>query len=478
MHLIGAASLDLSQGTGVTYTSVFNDFTGVGSLTKSGTGTINLTGDVQMAVQVNGGTVLANNFVQFAEVSAGATLGGVGVIGGGAILAGGTLSPGDPGGGITILAPSSPIGVLTFSGDLDFAADSFYRVEVSPSDADRTDVAGTATLAGTVQAVFEPGTYLERDYTILTSTSRSGEFEDLTTQNLPAGFDAALAYDGNDVLLQLTAQLGLSGNFPSNQQSVANALNTFFNDGGTLPPGFVTLFGLTGDQLLQALSQTSGEAGSSSLSQSTFMAMNQFLGAMMGGGGSGGFGGGGALAYAAAAGPRQPDAVREAYAAVTPRGAPVYKAPAYKAAPYADPYAPRWRVWGSAYGGSADIGGDAGIGSHDTTHRAYGFAVGADHMLTPDTRIGFALAGGGTNFSIDQGLGGGRSDLFQAGLHARHQMGAAYLSAGLAYGWQDVSTERNVFTAGFERLEADFNAHAFSGRAEGGWRFGGLVPSG
>ena len=31
-----------------------------------------------------------------------------------------------------------------------------------------------------------------------------------------------------------------------NQQNVANAINNFFNDGGALPPGFVTLVGLTG----------------------------------------------------------------------------------------------------------------------------------------------------------------------------------------------------------------------------------------
>jgi hypothetical protein len=38
-------------------------------------------------------------------------------------------------------------------------------------------------------------------------------------------------------------------------------------------------------------------------------------------------------------------------------------------------------------------------------------AAGADYILSPNTIAGFALAGGGTNFSVVNG-GSGRSDLF------------------------------------------------------------------
>jgi uncharacterized protein with beta-barrel porin domain len=82
---------------------------------------------------------------------------------------------------------------------------------------------------------------------------------------------------------------------------------------------------------------------------------------------------------------------------------------------------------------------------------------------------GFALAGGGTNFSVN-GLGTGRSDLFQAGAFVRHTAGPAYISAALAYGWQDITTDRTVTIAGVDRLHAEFNANAFSGRVEGGYR--------
>ncbi len=81
------------------------------------------------------------------------------------------------------------------------------------------------------------------------------------------------------------------------------------------------------------------------------------------------------------------------------------------------------------------------------------------------------MGGAGTSFSVDSGLGGGRADVFQAGAYARHQMGAAYLIAALAYGWQDVTTDRTVTAAGTDRLHASFNANTFAARLEGGWRY-------
>ncbi len=92
---------------------------------------------------------------------------------------------------------------------------------------------------------------------------------------------------------------------------------------------------------------------------------------------------------------------------------------------------------------------------------------------------GFALAGGGTNFGVN-GFGSGRSDLFQAGAFVRHNAGPAYITAALAYGWQDITTDRTVTIAGVDRLRAQFNANAWSGRVEGGYRFAaqgiGLTP--
>jgi outer membrane autotransporter protein len=41
----------------------------------------------------------------------------------------------------------------------------------------------------------------------------------------------------------------------------------------------------------------------------------------------------------------------------------------------------------------------------------------------------------------------------------------------LAYGWQDVTTDRTVTVAGSDRLRANFHAHTFAARGEAGYRF-------
>jgi uncharacterized protein with beta-barrel porin domain len=127
-------------------------------------------------------------------------------------------------------------------------------------------------------------------------------------------------------------------------------------------------------------------------------------------------------------------------------------------------------VWAAGFGGSQTTDGNAAIGSNGATSRIYGTTAGADYLISPNTLAGFALAGGATNFSV-AGSGTGRSDLFQAGAFVRHNAGPAYLSAALAYGWQDITTNRTVTIAGIDQLQARFNANAYSGRAEGGYRF-------
>jgi uncharacterized protein with beta-barrel porin domain len=129
-----------------------------------------------------------------------------------------------------------------------------------------------------------------------------------------------------------------------------------------------------------------------------------------------------------------------------------------------------WSVWAAGYGGSQTTDGNVVLGSNNTTSSIAGTAVGADYRFSPYTLAGFALAGGGTSFSVN-GLGSGRSDLFQAGAYLRHTQGPAYISAALAYGWQDITTNRTVTIAGIDQLQARFNANAYSGRAEGGYRF-------
>ena len=96
----------------------------------------------------------------------------------------------------------------------------------------------------------------------------------------------------------------------------------------------------------------------------------------------------------------------------------------------------------------------------------------------PARWVGFALAGGGTSWGLAQGLGGGKSDAFQAGLYGTAPSGSAYLAAALAYTNHWMSTDRFAFAG--DHLSASFNAQSFGGRVESGYRiatfYGGLTP--
>ncbi len=339
-----------------------------------------------------------------------------------------------------------------------------YLITVTPPASSITSVSGTATLGGTVFATFASGIYAPKSYDILHASAISGTFQGLTASGIYS-FTTTLQYTATDVFLDMRAALGAGTSLNQNQQKVADSINEAFNSAGTLPPAILRLFGLTGSDLGKALSSGSGEPATTS-EQTAFSAMSQFIGLLTdpftaSGGASDSSGSApafadetGALAYVGNDRKKLP-AERDAFAMFTKAPSPTFEQ--------------RWSVWASAFGGSQTTNGNLAAGSNDTTSRIFGTAVGADYLFSPRTIGGFALAGGGT-FSVN-GLGYGRSDLFQAGAYVRHSNGPAYMSAALAYGWQDVTTDRTVTIAGVDRLRAELNANAFSGRVEGGYRF-------
>jgi outer membrane autotransporter protein len=93
--------------------------------------------------------------------------------------------------------------------------------------------------------------------------------------------------------------------------------------------------------------------------------------------------------------------------------------------------------------------------------------------VAPGTVVGFALAGGGTGWSLAQNLGSGGSNAFQAGVYATTRSGPFYLAGALAYTQHWMSTDRFAFAG--DRLYASFNAESIGGRAEAGYRIAGTV---
>ncbi|MCK1719897.1 autotransporter domain-containing protein [Bradyrhizobium sp. 141] len=457
--------LQVLAGT-ATQAGIISELNGPRPLEKIGAGRLVLTSvnTYTGPTMVSGGTLDVAGSIAASSltmVNAGAALMGTGVIGHTMIANGATFLPGSGTSGSS----------MTVNGNLALQSGAAYLVQISPTAASFANVSGSATLNGTVSATYANTGNFAKRYTILSAAGGiSGTFGALASSNLPSNFTMSLSYDPTHAYVDLTLAFTPSGpgsntGLTGNQQTIANALTGYFNSNGGIPMAFGTLSAI-------GLAQVSGEAATGT-QQTTFQAMNLFMGVLLDpwlDGRAGDAAQGSASQFAennaanadtSSAGKTRSRAERDAYAAIYTKALPRI----------ADPFASGWNVWAAGFGGSQTTSGNARLGTSAATGRVYGTAIGADYRFSPDTLAGFALAGGGTNFSIANSLGQGSSDLFQAGAFIRHTAGAAYLSAALAYGWQDVTTDRTVTVVGVDRLRARVNANAFSARIEGGYRF-------
>jgi uncharacterized protein with beta-barrel porin domain len=234
-----------------------------GIFQKTGSSSWTLTGTTTAVTPwaINAGTLMVNGSIanSAVTVNSGGTLAGTGTVGATTINSGGTFAPGN-----------SP-GTMTVTGNLAFQSGALYVVQVNPATASNTNVSGSASLAGTVGAIFAPGTYMVRSYPILTAGGGlTGTFNALATLGLPPDFQTSVSYTANTALLNLRAQLVPEPTPPTpsppippvpglpplpeqpsaqplpiftvNQLNVGHAIDNFFNNGGALPPTFVSLF--------------------------------------------------------------------------------------------------------------------------------------------------------------------------------------------------------------------------------------------
>jgi autotransporter-associated beta strand protein len=434
---------------------------GPGQVFQNGTGTTILTGNSTYsgATTVNAGVLQVDGSITSrVTVNQGGRLTGTGTTGGMVVGTGAIIAPGDP------RPNGTPSGNLRSNGTLVMQAGSAAVFDVG-AGADEIIVSGTSSLAGTAFLSFGSGPIARRSVLISSQGGDLGTFDAVQAVNLPSFFSTQLLYEPDQVDLLIASNLSGIPGLNQNQQAVARLLDTTFNNGGGT---FVDLLKFTSTpQISAALTTLTGESGTGS-QQTTFQAMTQFLGTLL----DPFIDGRGSEPVPSASSYAAEDDVANAYARTSRKRTDAEREAymVFNKAQIRTSYDPHWSVWAAGFGGSQTTDGNAAVGTNAATSRIFGTAVGADYLLSPRTIAGFALAGGGTNFSVN-GLGSGRSDLFQAGAFVRHNVGPAYLSGALAYGWQNVTTDRTVTIAGVDRLRAQFNANAWSGRLEGGYRF-------
>lgn len=325
--------------------------------------------------------------------------------------------------------------------------------------------------------------------TLGTSTSFAGKIFALASITLGTGAQidcgsalaqfGAVSLDTNLVsvcaLAPATYDSLLGATASNNQRAVGAALDSYVAGGGVLPLSLQVLLGiLSPAELAAAFTQLSGEAATG-VAPTGIQTMNSFTSLLMdaavedteqSGSSSNVYDvpGSGTVRVRAYA----PD--QGLFGSRSPFGA------VHGRRDHAPSQSQRWRMWGAGYGGSSDSRGDGADGSHARFARGLGFAAGADYSLTPDTKVGFAFGGGGTRFTLNDGLGGGRSDMFQAGVYSRTNFGRAYVASVIAYAWHDASTNRRATLGASEQLTAQFNANNVAGQIEAGYRLGWIVP--
>jgi outer membrane autotransporter protein len=400
---------------------------GSDTITLTGSGTFGGADNFEFLEIVSGDWILTGDqaysggiSIDDGSISIDGTLAADMTIGAGSILDGnGTF------GSLTVdgtIAPGHSIGIITVTGNYTQGAGSDYFVEFDGTTSDFIDVTGTATLGGTVTAApyGAGGTAAGRRYTILTATGGivGGTTYTLTDPNVTAFLTGALAYDTNNVYLDITRNAVTFSSMAAteNQRRVAAAVDGL-GAGNTVYDGVSSV--ADASAAAAAFDSLSGEFHASM--KTAMIEDSRFI--------------------------RDAISARLNHAVngVTVTGA------------IAASKATGFGVWGQTFGSWGTSGGD---GYADLDRSTGGLVAGLDGEFADSWRAGF-LAGYSHGSYDANGLSANSdSDDYHVGVYSAGTIGAFGLSAGAAYSWHDISTERSVSLPGLtEKLKADYDAH-------------------
>jgi len=413
----GAGGTDVTLAEGASWTGTLR---GVRNFTGGAGSEITYEDHVEIAGNVAGdGT--SYNFA-----AAGASIGGDVTLNNGSSTTGGsTDTPIEVAGSVTVdqsstmggnwsiagnlssagtLAPGNSIGTVEVGGDLILAPTFVYEMEIDASGAaDHSNVAGTATLAGSVNVEPLDGFLVGQPYTILTAGTRVNEFQSVNFSEDYIFLQADLTYDPNTVYLMINrsdvafASVAQTGN----QMATATALDSL-----PLASELASAVALSrADEAADAFDQLSGEihasVGTGLIEESHHLR----------------------------------DTINGRLAA-----------PSSLARTEADSGNGGFGIWASGFGswGKSDPVTNAAKLDRDV---AGGF-IGVDGSIGA-VRLGVLGGYSRSNYDVDARSSTGDVDSYHLGIYGSAALGGINLRAGAAHSWHNVETARTITFSGF-----------------------------
>ena len=441
--ILNNAALVIDQPTDASFANAID---GGGSFTKTGMGSLNLTGTSGLTspTTVAVGKLAVNGSLASSAVTvlSGATLAGSGTVGATIVHAGG------------VIAPGNSIGTLTVAGNYTHNAGGTYQVEVNAQgQSDKIVATGTATInGGTVQVLAQPGSYARNTtYTILTASGgQTGTFSTVTSNF--AFLTPTLSYDANNVFLNLLASQNAfaAGAQTANQFAVGTVLDLASpNATGDFATVLNALYGLDAQQGPAALNAISGQpyAGFGTVNAQSGRLFMTTVGQQQ------------AAARGAAGG-----ATRVALAEACEM-----------ACDTAEPA--RWGAWASGMGATGSVGGNAN--SATLSYTMGGAAVGVDYRIDPRFLVGLAAGYSSGRQWVGGFQGTGSTGNYDVALYASFAQGAFYADALAGYAYSDNQRQRIISIPGIQSRMANGRAGAnqFLGQIEAGYKVGVYEPA-